>query len=148
MLPIWDTINNFWQLLLLYQKLQRLCTVHQMLSFCLFLLRDVDHKCCKKSRQKITIFHAEPLYIFMWKFSRDTIALFVVVQQHRQDWPNSFKPFFGFHRVVVKIDFLLYFVAFLFTCQNTLPIIKRIIFHFLSIIKGHFKNHLLGKCWK
>ena len=136
MLPIWDTIKAC-------------CNCYQNCNFvsilvgnkcCRFVQKrsipNVDHKCCKKSRQKITFFHD----IFMRKFS--TCCLLLLSDIVKIDLiPSS-----HFLAYVVKIDFLLYFVAFLFTCQNPSENFGdhfSLSFHYEKVVIDHFQKVLV-----
>ena len=126
MLPIWDTIKAC-------------CNCYQNCNFvsilvgnkcCRFVQKrsipNVDHKCCKKSRQKITFFHD----IFMRKFS--TCCLLLLSDIVKIDLiPSS-----HFLAYVVKIDFLLYFVAFFVHMSKPLWKFRRSFFTFLPLWEG------------
>ena len=58
--------------------------------------------------------------------------LFVVVVRHRQDWPNSFKPFFGLR---CQNWFFTLFCGFFCSHVKTPLKISAIIFHFPSIMR-------------
>ena len=69
MLPIWDTINNFWQLLLLYQKLQRLCTPNVVVLFIPTAMLTTN---VAKSHGKRSLFSTQSHSIFSCENSLET----------------------------------------------------------------------------
>ena len=145
MLPIWDTIKHAVLATATKIATMSLFWLEQMLPFCPKDIPDVDHKCCKKSRQKITFF---PRYFYEKILDTIALKLLFVVVQHRQDWPNFFKPFFW--PPLSKLIF--YSILWLFCSHVKTPLkISAIIFHFPSIMKvviDHFPKVFSGQLHK
>ena len=114
MLPIWDTIKHAVLATATKIATMSLFWLEQMLPFCPKDIPDVDHKCCKKSRQKITFFHD----IFMRKFSTPlhwSCCLLLLSNIVKIDLISSSHFFWP---PLSKLIFYSILWLFLFTCQN------------------------------
>ena len=145
MLPIWDTIKHAVLATATKIATMSLFWLEQMLPFCPKDIPDVDHKCCKKSRQKITFFHG----IFMRKFSTPLhwSCCLLLSNIVKIDLISS-SHFFG-HRC--QNWFFTLFCGFFCSHVKTPLKISAIIFHFPSIMKvviDHFPKVFSGQLHK